>query len=180
MCVFKYHAFIYFLRPPPWYGTGTPSIGIDRSIKLGNFGKLFLHKVTLEPVNQHRNWQSVGISVFTENEAEVGRFLVAMAKHRKDLAIFLFNLWSKGPKTKFILFFINSVVINGRTGSDSINRYYRSCFTLMVSIHWLKILEFCLIVSIIGKNTNFSFFFLVLQRAFSILFVQYLDVTGGI
>ncbi len=21
MCVFKYHAFIYFLRPPPWYGT---------------------------------------------------------------------------------------------------------------------------------------------------------------
>jgi hypothetical protein len=23
MCVFKYHAFIYFLRPPPWYGTIT-------------------------------------------------------------------------------------------------------------------------------------------------------------
>jgi hypothetical protein len=23
MCVFKYHAFIYFLRPPPWYGTFT-------------------------------------------------------------------------------------------------------------------------------------------------------------
>ncbi len=23
MCVFKYHAFIYFLRPPPWYGTCT-------------------------------------------------------------------------------------------------------------------------------------------------------------
>ncbi len=23
MCVFKYHAFIYFLRPPPWYGTST-------------------------------------------------------------------------------------------------------------------------------------------------------------
>ncbi len=23
MCVFKYHAFIYFLRPPPWYGTVT-------------------------------------------------------------------------------------------------------------------------------------------------------------
>jgi hypothetical protein len=23
MCVFKYHAFIYFLRPPPWYGTNT-------------------------------------------------------------------------------------------------------------------------------------------------------------
>ncbi len=23
MCVFKYHAFIYFLRPPPWYGTLT-------------------------------------------------------------------------------------------------------------------------------------------------------------
>jgi hypothetical protein len=25
MCVFKYHAFIYFLQPPPWYGTGRPS-----------------------------------------------------------------------------------------------------------------------------------------------------------
>jgi hypothetical protein len=25
MCVFKYHAFIYFLRPPPWYGTSTVS-----------------------------------------------------------------------------------------------------------------------------------------------------------
>ncbi len=23
MCVFKYHAFIYFLRPPPWSGTST-------------------------------------------------------------------------------------------------------------------------------------------------------------
>ncbi len=22
MSVFKYHAFIYFMRPPPWYGTG--------------------------------------------------------------------------------------------------------------------------------------------------------------
>ncbi len=26
MCVFKYHAFIYFLRPPPWYGTGTTAL----------------------------------------------------------------------------------------------------------------------------------------------------------
>ncbi len=25
MCVFKYHAFIYFLRPPPWYGTVGPT-----------------------------------------------------------------------------------------------------------------------------------------------------------
>ncbi len=23
MSVFKYHAFIYFMRPPPWYGTGS-------------------------------------------------------------------------------------------------------------------------------------------------------------
>ncbi len=22
MSIFKYHAFIYFMRPPPWYGTG--------------------------------------------------------------------------------------------------------------------------------------------------------------
>jgi hypothetical protein len=26
MCVFKYHAFIYFLRPPPWYGTSTKGL----------------------------------------------------------------------------------------------------------------------------------------------------------
>ncbi len=26
MCVFKYHAFIYFLRPPPWYGTVKDSL----------------------------------------------------------------------------------------------------------------------------------------------------------
>jgi hypothetical protein len=32
MCVFKYHAFIYFLRPPPWYGTGmTTNIRQSRS-----------------------------------------------------------------------------------------------------------------------------------------------------
>ncbi len=24
MSVFKYHAFIYFMRPPQWYGTGLP------------------------------------------------------------------------------------------------------------------------------------------------------------
>ncbi len=24
MSVFKYHAFIYFMRPPPWYGTSIP------------------------------------------------------------------------------------------------------------------------------------------------------------
>jgi hypothetical protein len=49
-----------------------------------------LHKVTLELENQHRNWQSVGISVFTEYEAEVGRFLVAMAKHGNNLAKFFY------------------------------------------------------------------------------------------
>jgi hypothetical protein len=32
MCVFKYHAFIYFLRPPPWYGTCTTTT--DMSILL--------------------------------------------------------------------------------------------------------------------------------------------------
>ncbi len=32
MSVFKYHAFIYFLRPPPWYGT---LLAVTGSVHLG-------------------------------------------------------------------------------------------------------------------------------------------------
>ncbi len=31
MCVFKNHAFIYFLRPPTWYGTVMPLVFLSRS-----------------------------------------------------------------------------------------------------------------------------------------------------
>ncbi len=34
MCVFKYHAFIYFLRPPPWYGTIRTEMGRDMNINI--------------------------------------------------------------------------------------------------------------------------------------------------
>jgi hypothetical protein len=40
----------------------------------------FLHKVTLKPANQHKNWPSDGISFFYRNKVEVGCFFVAMAK----------------------------------------------------------------------------------------------------
>ncbi len=32
MCVFKYHAFIYFLRPPPWYGTSLSVTSLPASL----------------------------------------------------------------------------------------------------------------------------------------------------
>ncbi len=56
----------------------------------GHFVKqFFFHKVALEPANQHKNWQSVGMSVFTDiYEIEVGFFFVAMAKNDKYSAFF--------------------------------------------------------------------------------------------
>ncbi len=39
MCVFKYHAFIYFLRPPPWYGTRI--IKINQSINIRSFPYMY-------------------------------------------------------------------------------------------------------------------------------------------
>jgi hypothetical protein len=45
------------------------------------FAKPFLHKVTLELTKQHKNWQSVDISLFKINDVEILHFLVAMAKN---------------------------------------------------------------------------------------------------
>jgi hypothetical protein len=42
-----------------------------------------LHEVKLEPANQHKNWQSVGISVLLMNEVQVERFFVSIAKKAK-------------------------------------------------------------------------------------------------
>jgi hypothetical protein len=48
---------------------GTHAIdNIDPSVKpASTFGKpFFLHKVTLQPENQHKTWQPVGFEVFTD------------------------------------------------------------------------------------------------------------------
>ncbi len=43
MCVYKNHAFIYFLRPPPWYGTTlvpTVLLNIRTFVPSGRMGRL--------------------------------------------------------------------------------------------------------------------------------------------
>jgi hypothetical protein len=37
MCVIKIHAFIYFLRPPPWYGTLCMAASVDTHYLASNF-----------------------------------------------------------------------------------------------------------------------------------------------
>jgi hypothetical protein len=48
----------------------------------------FFSKVALKPANEYKNWQSVGISVFTDKGSRVAHFFVTMQKGDK-LANFL-------------------------------------------------------------------------------------------
>ncbi len=54
MCVIKIHAFIYFLRPPPWYGTGQPSNSwhISSKFTVFSYNHIFLlwRLITVENV----------------------------------------------------------------------------------------------------------------------------------
>ncbi len=61
MSVFKYHAFIYFMRPPPWYGTHTvhirdPNRGVKRSTQLA-IVKSMVNVVASSDQGQRGDWK---------------------------------------------------------------------------------------------------------------------------
>ncbi len=77
-------------------------VSIHRSV-LYILASHFLHKVPLEPANQHENWQSVGISFFLiMNKVEVERFFV-LSKIRQ---VYL-NAVRRDQKIKFFSFFFD-------------------------------------------------------------------------
>jgi hypothetical protein len=63
MCVFKYHAFIYFLRPPPWYGTCMTSFNAKNCVQKIScqcpFNTVYYRQVYLQPM-----WQSVVVRFY--------------------------------------------------------------------------------------------------------------------
>jgi hypothetical protein len=109
MCVFKYHAFIYFLRPPPWYGTPRTICSVcfgcfDTSPKHWNKPKNFWgvsrKKQTKKQLKQFEfrfePWQKINCFEDPLMENVFWRFFRVVSK--KFCLFRLFWYWSETPK----------------------------------------------------------------------------------
>ncbi len=84
MCVFKYHAFIYFLRPPPWYGTLIfMKFLLNKSLILICFltqRKYYVEMVVLKQCSINHYYSFYSLATILTEESEMVRWLPGIGK----------------------------------------------------------------------------------------------------